>query len=227
MIFKPAVTKSVILKIVVCMALCLAPTLVLPDQNISAPHFTAIQKPLPDWVAVRMKRHSWRTECPVPLEDLRYILLKHWGYDGKTHDGRLVVHKTVADDVVSIFKRLFDARFPIEKIKLIDEYKGSDAASMADNNTSAFNCRHVTGRPGIYSKHAFGLAIDINPLVNPYITKGKVLPKNGAPYVDRQQVSKGKIRKGDIVTTTFKENGWTWGGDWVSVKDYQHFQTSL
>ena len=189
--------------------------------------FTAVNKPLPDWVIKRMKRHSWREGCPVPLEKLSYIYLKHWGFDDKVHDGRLVVHQEVSKDVVEIFKILFRERFPIEKMKLIDDYKGSDDKSMADNNTSAFNCRSVTGRPGVFSKHSYGLAIDINPLFNPYILKNTILPPAGKDFVNRQLNVKGMIKKGDAVYRAFREHGWTWGGDWFTIKDYQHFQTNI
>ena len=189
--------------------------------------FSAIAKPLPEWVIKRMKRHSWREGCPVPLKRLTYIYLKHWGFDDKVHDGRLVVHQDVADNVVEIFRILFKQRFPIEKMKLIDDYKGSDDDSMADNNTSAFNCRSITGRPGVFSKHSYGLAIDINPLVNPYILNNTVLPPEGKMFVDRKLRAKGMIKKGDVVYQAFRKHGWTWGGDWFTTKDYQHFQTKL
>ncbi|MBU3917780.1 M15 family metallopeptidase [bacterium] len=186
--------------------------------------FTVVKKPLPDWVVAKMKKHSWREGCPVPMEDLTYLYLKHWGYDGKIHDGRLVVHKKVADEMAAIFKTLFEIRFLIEKMKLIEDYKGSDDASMADNNTSAFNCREVTGKPGVFSKHSFGLAIDINPLMNPYIFKNEVFPTEGKKYGDRTKKAKGMILKGDVVQKAFVKRGWIWGGDWRTVKDYQHFQ---
>lgn len=189
--------------------------------------FSAVTRPLPDWVIKRMKRHSWREGCPIPLKNLTYIYLKHWGFDDNVHDGRLVVHQDVAKEVVEIFRALFRKRFPIEKMKLIDDYKGSDDDSMADNNTSAFNCRSVTGKPGVFSKHSYGLAIDINPLVNPYIFKNKVLPPEGKSFVDRKLNRKGMIKKGDVVYQAFIKQGWTWGGDWLTTKDYQHFQTKL
>ncbi len=201
--------------------------LLTTNETFAKDKFTVVNKPLPDWVIAKMKRHSWREECPVPLEDLRYLYLKHWGYDGKVHNGRLVVHKQVADDVVAIFNTLFQHRFPIEKMKLIEDYKGSDENSMEDNNTSAFNCREVTGKPGVFSKHSYGLAIDINPLINPYIVKGKVLPPGGKKYINRTKKAKGMIVKGDIVCTSFIKRDWIWGGSWQNIKDYQHFQTKL
>ena len=194
---------------------------------IAATDFRAEIKPLPDWVISRMKRHSWRKDCPVPLDHLSYIYLNHWDDEGKVQFGRLILHKAVAKDVVDVFKLMFEAKFPIARLKLIDDYQGSDAASMADNNTSAFNCRNVTGKKNVYSRHSYGLAIDVNPLVNPYINQESVYPPEGRKYINRHLNQKGMIKKGDIIYRAFIKRGWTWGGDWNSVKDYQHFQKKI
>jgi len=175
-----------------------------------------------------MKQHSWREGCPVPLEDLSYVELSFWGYDGKVHQGELVVHERVAAQVVQMFGELFAAKFPIEKMRRVDHYEGSDDKSMADNNTSAFNCRKVAGRPGAYSRHAFGLAIDINPLTNPYVTpKGEVSPPEGQRYKDRTLKVPGLIVAGDACHKAFARRGWIWGGAWRRAKDYQHFEVKL
>ena len=126
-----------------------------------------------------------------------------------------------------IFKDLFDAKFPIEKICLIDAYKGIDDLSMADNNSSGFNCRMSAGNSKKFSKHSYGVAIDINPLVNPYVKNGTVLPPEGRNYLDRDATVKGMIRKGDDCYTAFIKRGWTWGGAWKHSKDYQHFEKDL
>lgn len=171
-------------------------------------------------------RYSWRRGCPVPLADLRLLSLDHWGYDGRVHRGELVVHRDAVDAVSTVMRRLYAARFPIERMRLVDKYGGSDDRSMAANNTSAFNCRSVDGRPGVWSQHAFGRAIDINPLVNPYVRRGRVEPPEGARYADRSVPAKGLIRSGDVVVRAFDDVGWAWGGYWRSSKDYQHFSST-
>jgi hypothetical protein len=166
---------------------------------------------------------SWRPGCPVPLEDLRLLALDHWGFDGAEHRGELVVHADHAEAVVGVFRTLFEARFPIERMELVDAFGGDDDATMAANNTSGFNCREVVGRPGVWSQHAFGLAIDINPLVNPYVlAPDDVRPPAGVAYLDRAQDALGLIRGGDVVVGAFAAIGWEWGGTW-DMPDYQHF----
>ncbi|MCP3922533.1 MAG: M15 family metallopeptidase [Desulfobacterales bacterium] len=189
--------------------------------------YEAVKTKVPHKIAAKMNKFSYKNRCPIKIKDLVYIKLKHWGFDGKAHNGELIVHKAVGDDIVGIFKDLFNAKFPIEKIHLIDKYKGSDDFSMADNNTSAFNCRAVTGRPGVFSKHSYGVAIDINPVQNPYISKKEILPPDGSKYVDRTNRRKGLIVKWDAVYKAFTKRGWTWGGSWRTLKDYQHFQKKL
>ena len=169
---------------------------------------------------------SWREGCPVPLDQLRLITLTHWGFDGRPRDGELVVHADVADDIVSVFDRIYAARFPIEQIRLVDEFGADDDRSMAANNTSAFNCRQAYGSDR-WSEHAYGRAIDINPVQNPYVTRsGQVLPPNGAPHRYRDPATVGLIVSGDAVTKAFARIGWGWGGNWSSGKDYQHFSSS-
>jgi hypothetical protein len=170
---------------------------------------------------------SWHPGCPVPIEDLRLLELDHWGLDGTVHRGELVVNASEAGDVLVIFETLFDARFPIERMALIDVYEADDDRSMAANNTSAFNCRSVTGDPDVWSEHSYGWAIDINPIQNPYVTSGgAVLPPAGRAYVDRSLRAPGMIHDGDVVTTAFSAAGWGWGGHWTSVRDYQHFSAT-
>ena len=169
--------------------------------------------------------HSWRPGCPVPIEELRLLTLDHWGYDGVEHRGELVVHATHAQAIVDAFRALFDARFPIERMQLVDAYAGDDFASTADNNTAAFNCRSVVGRPGAWSEHAFGRAIDVNPLVNPYLGEPRLKDPRLAPYRDRSVDAPGVIRPGDAAVTAFATVGWQWGGTW-STPDYQHFSAT-
>lgn len=167
--------------------------------------------------------HSWRPGCPVPLRDLRLLSLTFWGYDDRAHQGELIVHARHADAIVSVFAQLFDARFPIERMELVDVYDGNDDRSMVANNTSAFNCREVAGRPGVLSQHALGSAIDVNPLVNPWVHSGRVDPPEGAQYADRSKPWKGAIYDDDLVVRAFKSIGWSWGGYWPGSYDYQHF----
>lgn len=168
---------------------------------------------------------SWRTGCPVPVSQLRMLSLTHWGFDGRTHTGRLVVHVDVVHTVVDAFSKLYAAGFAIERMEPVDVYGGSDDASMDANNTSAFNCRLVTGG-STWSEHSYGTAIDINPVQNPYVRGSTVLPDAGRAYLDRTTPAQGKILAGDAVVATFTGAGWGWGGAWSSFEDYQHFSAS-
>ncbi len=169
-------------------------------------------------------------QCPVGLDDLRLLTLSYVGFDGAARRGRMVVHRDVARDVVDVFAGLYDARFPLARMRLVDVYGGDDDASMAANNTSAYNCRRVAGQSS-WSDHAYGRAIDINPVQNPYVlASGEVLPRAVAAFVvtDRPAgaaVPDGVIRQDDIVTGSFERLGWTWGGTWASP-DFQHFTAS-
>jgi poly-gamma-glutamate synthesis protein (capsule biosynthesis protein) len=164
--------------------------------------------------------YSWRRGCPVPLRDLRYVRLSHIGFDGAAHEGELVVHEDVATNLVGVFERLYELRFPIRRMRLVDDYGGSDARSMRKNNTSAFNCRTVTGGTS-WSEHSYGRAVDINPVQNPYVHRGEVQPAKGEAYVDRSPLRKGMVTR--AVRKAFRAIGWSWGGDWTTRKDYQHF----
>lgn len=164
--------------------------------------------------------------CPVPLTDLRHLVVTYVGFDGRAHLGELVVHRELADDVVDVFAALYAERFPIERMQLIDEYGGDDNLSMAANNTSAYNCRLVAGQSH-WSDHAYGRAIDINPVQNPYVVGGDVRPPAAAPFVDvdrseGSQAVPGVIREGDVVRREFDRLGWRWGG-FYSEPDFQHF----
>jgi poly-gamma-glutamate synthesis protein (capsule biosynthesis protein) len=170
---------------------------------------------------------SHRPGCPVPLDRLRYVRVPYLGFDGQTHRGELVVAARHAEGVVAVFEELFEARFPIRRMVLVDEYGGDDNRSMAANNTSAYNCRTVAGTDR-WSEHAFGAAIDINPVQNPYVQGSSYAPAEGAPYVDvargpRARPDPGVIVAGGVVVRAFERIGWEWGGTWTSSKDYQHF----
>jgi hypothetical protein len=182
---------------------------------------------LPDEIIEKVNGVSWKVGSPVALEHLAYVKVLYWGFDDETHEGELVVHGVVAEEIAEIFQVLYEAKFPIEKIRLVDEYGGNDDLSMEDNNTSAFNFREVADSKGVLSKHSYGIAIDINPIQNPYVTGGKVSPEMGKDYIDRTVVQKGMIVKDDVCYKAFTDRGWAWGGEWKSLKDYQHFQKSI
>jgi hypothetical protein len=195
-----------------------------PTTTPSSPVYDASITVIDETVRSRMP-HSWRPGCPVPIESLRLMTLDYWGYDGIEHRGELVVHSDHAEQIVDVFRALFDARFPIERMQLVDVYGGDDFASTVDNNTAAFNCRSVVGRPGSWSEHAYGRAIDVNPLVNPYLGDPRVDDPRLAPYVTRAVDAPGIIRAGDVVVNAFAAAGWEWGGAW-STPDYQHFSAT-
>ena len=196
-----------------------------PPAVADGPTFTATVTTVPEDYRPQMIGVSWQPGCPVPIDDLRIIEMNHWGFDGTVHEGGLLmVHEEVVDDVVAAFGEMFDARFPIRRMELIEEYGGSDDASMEADNTSAFNCRPITGSPGRFSIHSYGKAIDINPVENPYVRGTTVLPPAGAAYLDRGDVRPGMIVKNDAVVKAFKNRGFDWGGSWHSLNDYQHFE---
>lgn len=167
----------------------------------------------------------------ISYADLRYVHIIHYDFDGKLAEGELICHNSIAEDLVEIFYDLYASEYQIEKVTLIENYNGDDTASMADNNTSCFNYRVVDGTKSL-SRHALGLAIDINPLYNPYIRYDKkggqtVSPVEGEAYADRTVYFPYKIDPDDLCYRLFTEHGFTWGGNWNSSKDYQHFQKAL
>jgi poly-gamma-glutamate synthesis protein (capsule biosynthesis protein) len=167
---------------------------------------------------------SWRPGCPVPLADLRYVTVTHHVLGGGTATGELVVHADVADSVVAVFGELFAQGFPVRSMRLVDDFDGSDDASMAADNTSAFNCRPISRGTG-WSEHAYGRAIDLNPVENPYVRGPLVLPPAGVPFAARA-AAPGVVLAGDPVVRAFAAHGWQWGGAWDSPVDYQHFSTT-
>lgn len=168
---------------------------------------------------------TWRPACPLGPERLRRVELNHLGFDGRTHRGTLVVHEQLAPQVIEVFEGLYRMGYPIAKMRTVDQYPGAeDELSMRDNNTSAFNCRGIPGSQS-WSYHAYGRAIDINPLINPYISRnGMVEPANAGPYADRNRTEPGMLHAGDPAVLAFTDRGWEWGGNWRTPKDYQHFE---
>jgi hypothetical protein len=212
--------RSLVLALAAALALSLSsPTVARrPDYEATV---TRIPKDIRSW----MRGVSWRVGCPVPMSDLRLIRLLYWGFDREAHHGRLVVHHRVADEVARLFGRIYNVRFPIRRMRLVDRYGANDRESMEHDNTSAFNCRWRAGQPGVWSMHAYGKAIDVNPVENPYISSGGYSPPNAGAYVDRSNERRGMIYHGDEVWWAFRNRGWEWGGDW-DYPDYQHFSTN-
>jgi hypothetical protein len=191
---------------------------------VAAIAFHGSVAPLPPAVRAEMKGRSWQSDCPVGLADLRLVRVSHWGFDGRVHAGALVVDEDVAGGVVSVFRRLYALRFPIRRMQLVDEYGASDFRSIEADNTSAFNCRRATGSTH-WSEHAYGHAIDLNPLENPYVENGRTSHRRSVPYLDRSRLRRGMVTP--AVVAAFRSIGWGWGGDWSgSVQDYQHFSLS-
>jgi hypothetical protein len=181
--------------------------------------FASTIGPVPPEVAARS---SWTEECPVALADLAYLTVSHYGFDERLHTGEMIVHASVAEDVVGVFERLHAARFPIEQMRVI-RAEEVDAHPTGDwNDTTSFVCRPAVGA-GSWSMHAFGLAIDINPFHNPYLKGDLVLPELASFYLDRELGQPGMITDGDVAVKAFAEIGWPWGGNWSSLKDWMHF----
>ena len=200
------------------------PALAKQEPPPAQPPFQATVRAVDAATAAEMIGVSWHEGCPVPISDLRIIDMTHWDFDGNVAYGELVVNADVADAVVTVFRQMYDGHFPIRRMERVDVYGGSDDASMAADNTSAFNCRNKTGSTTSWSVHSYGRAIDINTVENPYVSGSTVLPPAGAAYLDRSDVRPGMIVDGDVVTRAFAKQKFDWGGDWHSLKDYQHFE---
>jgi hypothetical protein len=188
--------------------------------------FTASVSPIGPALAKRMTGVSWHPGCPLPISALRLVRASYWGFDGRPHRGELVVDGSVAGPVVTALHRLHDARFPIRRMQLVDDYGGDDFRSIEADNTSAFNCRNATGSTH-WSEHAYGRAIDVNPIENPYVDGGTTSHPASRPYLDRSRHRPGMAYDGGVLVETFRSVGWGWGGDWTgSVHDYQHFSAN-
>lgn len=187
-------------------------------------------QPITEDVKERIYGLSYKENCTVPYEDLNYVGVLYVDFQGETQAGELICNKGIAKDLAEIFKELYENQYPIDKIRLVDEYDADDDLSCLDNNTSCFNFRVVGGTNSL-SKHALGLAVDINPFYNPYVTYPngveRISPPGSEPYGDRSADFPYKIDYDDLCYQLFTAHGFTWGGDWKSLKDYQHFQKEL
>lgn len=183
---------------------------------------------IPDSIFALMRGRTYKHDCTIPRSSLRYILCLHRDDGGRSVVGEMVVNKAIAKDVVEIFRQLYEASYPIERMRLIDYWDADDERAMTANNSSSFNFRFISHTRKV-SKHGMGMAIDINPLYNPYtktLRNGKTIvePAAGKPYLDRQREYKYKITRGDLCCRLFRKYGFRWGGDWKTMKDYQHFE---
>ncbi len=166
---------------------------------------------------------SWHRGCPVALSDLRLITLTYRGFDGRDHTGKLIANRDAARALVATFAQLYAARFPIRRMEPVDRYGGDDFRSIEADNTSAFNCRTATGSTR-WSNHAYGRAIDVNPIENPYVSGGTSSHRASVSYLDRSRHRPGMAYEGGVLVDAFRSVGWGWGGSWAgSVRDYQHF----
>jgi hypothetical protein len=193
---------------------------------VSAQEFSS--QPIPDSVFQRMQGRSWPEGCTIRRADLRYLRLSHYDAEKRQHVGEMVCNKAIADDLLDIFRELYRQQYPIQRIRLIDDYDASDERSMLDNNSSCFCYRRISGTTKL-SKHAQGMAVDINTLYNPYVRTGKngrriVEPATATKYVDRRKSFPYKIVKGDLLHRLFLQHGFKWGGSWRTMKDWQHFE---
>ncbi len=194
----------------------------LPDQVPALPgrgYASRIESPAPADV---IARSTWEAGCPVTRDQLAWLRLTFWGFDGRRHTGELLVNAAVVDDLDLVFRRLWDARFPMEQVVVVRSIDEEAPPTGDGNGTGSFVCRAVTGGSG-FSQHAYGLAIDVNTFQNPYWKDDVVLPELASSYLQRDQVRPGMITADGPVVAAFREIGWSWGGDWNTLKDYQHF----
>ena len=171
--------------------------------------------------------YSWHPGCPVAPAQLRRLRVAYWDFDGRAHTGALVVNADAVSDLVHVFARLYAARFPIRRMRPIDAYHGRDEPSLEADNTAAFNCRYaVAPGPKRWSAHAFGRAIDVNPVENPYLEGGRVHPRRGRAFLDRSRRRPGMAVRDGLLVRAFAGVGWAWGGRWAGSPDYQHFSAT-
>jgi D-alanyl-D-alanine carboxypeptidase len=204
--------------------------LALPLVVVAVQPYSSSVRPLPPPLEANLEGRFWQPGCPVPLSQLRLLTVSHWGFDGRTHTGQLVVNRDVAAPLRTVFRRLYQLRFPIRHMRLVDVY-GPEHARPADGDVSgSFVCRKAVPSPcgtgsGSWSNHAYGHAIDLNPVENPYVGCGRTHNRAGARYMDRSRLRKGMVTP--AVVRAFRSIGWGWGGDWTGrTKDYMHFSTT-
>lgn len=186
-----------------------------------APTFT--MEPLPQHIREKIRDSSIHDSAPFYYDFLTYLTITHVNFDGERQVGNMIVAYEIGQEVLDIFREIYEGGFPIYQIRLIDYFDALDYYSMAANNSVSFNFRYIAGTSRL-SRHAWGKAIDINPIQNPYIRGDTVWPAAGRYYKDRGYVRPGMITRGDVVYTAFVSRGWTWGGNWRTPRDYHHFE---
>ena len=197
-----------------------------PPTKATAPKFKGSVERIDRDLRKRITGNSWHRGCPVPISGLRLLRVSHWNFNRDVSRGYVIVNAGHARPMLRVMRRLFELRFAIRRMRLVDAYGSDDQRSMRADNTSAFNCREVSGSPGVWSQHAYGLAIDVNTVENPYVSGGYVSPPNGRPFAKRRPHRKGMITPGGKVVRAFAKIGWKWGGYWSGTKDYQHFSAT-
>ncbi len=204
----------------------LRPTRPAPRPHHISPHYGFSAVKLTPALRAQLRRTSWHPGCPVGLDGLRYLRISYWGFDHKPHLGEMVANASAVPALRRAFASLFSGRFLIRRMRLVDRYGGSDYASIQDDNTSAFNCRNATGSSR-WSEHAYGLAVDIDPIENPYVnTDGTTAHAASNPYLNRNRVRQGMAVSGGELVRAFDAVGWGWGGRWPLPTDFQHFSVN-
>lgn len=193
---------------------------VLPPPDDTRFHWTAAAIPTDV-----LRRSTWHPACPVPASQLRYLTLTFWGFDDRPHTGEMIVNASVARTIVTVFRKLFEERFPIEEMRVTSDRDLNAPPTGDGNNTASFVCRPVV-RETTWSQHAYGLAVDVDPFQNPYVSGDAIVPERASAYADRNWKRRGMILPGDVVTQAFGAAGWGWGGQWNTLKDWMHFSST-
>jgi hypothetical protein len=204
----------------------------MPLALLALHGFHSSIRPLPASLKAELTGPEWRPGCPVPLSGLRVLTVTHWGFDRRLHIGQLVVNRSAAAPLRRVFQRLYALHFPIRHLRLADAY-GPKRSRPADGDVSgSFECRQAVPSPcsggtgtGHWSEHAYGEAVDLNPVENPYVGCGMTRDRHARPYLDRSRLRRGMVTP--AVVAAFRSVGWGWGGSWSgSTKDYMHFSAS-
>jgi hypothetical protein len=188
-------------------------------------HYTFTARKLSPAIRRRITGVSWHRGCPVGRARLRYLRIAYYGFDGRVRSGEMVANASAVGPLKRAFATLFRGRFPIRRMRLVDDYGGSDYRSIEADNTSAFNCRRATGQSR-WSQHAYGLALDVNPIENPYVANGRTAHPASRRYLDRSRHRRGMAFAGGRLVKAFDAVGWGWGGRWSDPTDYQHFSSN-
>ncbi len=218
-------TNSLAIKAILVFLFSLIPLRVVSQNGdtLRYKYYLFVAQPVPETVKTRMQGHSMPPNATTNFDELRYLTIFHYDFEGNVKKGELVCNKAIAKDLLLIFRALFSRGYPIYSIRLVDDFNADDESSMRANNTSCFNYRNVAGSKTL-SRHALGMAVDINPLENPYVKGSFVQPSTATIFVDRNKDFPHKIDETDFCKEVFESFGFQWGGYWRSVKDYQHFE---